>query len=226
MLRSFHQSELQLTYFFSVSPAASSVYLESEEAVFGAALEPLRESLPEPATPPTITTTTTHREQRGGGGARIMRNSLISPLFAYRPTAPEVPPRRLPTPTEEDPGHRASDLAARPHHHLPALPARKALIRRKPVGSGNPQPASGDQSQAERQRDAAPAVPMQIGNPVPQSTTGMMGLALGREALGGGRRGKQATLAKLTVFAEGQYMLDLVVAANLVVFYDHYNPEE
>lgn len=67
---------------------------------------------------------------------------------------------------------------------------------------------------------------MQIGNPVPQSTTGMMGLALGREALGGGRRGKQATLAKLTVFAEGQYMLDLVVAANLVVFYDHYNPEE
>ncbi|EHA50123.1 hypothetical protein MGG_03481 [Pyricularia oryzae 70-15] len=46
-----------------------------------------------------------------------------------------------------------------------------------------------------------------------------MGLSLGRERAGGGNRGKRAKLGKLIVYDEGLKMLDLVVAANVGVWW-------
>lgn len=45
-----------------------------------------------------------------------------------------------------------------------------------------------------------------------------MDLSLGQEKLGGGLRGRDAKLAKIVVYGEGQQMLDLVVAANMILF--------
>lgn len=44
-------------------------------------------------------------------------------------------------------------------------------------------------------------------------------LSLGREKAGGGNRGKRAKMGKLIVFDEGLKMLDLVVAANVGVWW-------
>ncbi|TLS23085.1 uncharacterized protein PpBr36_06619 [Pyricularia pennisetigena] len=48
---------------------------------------------------------------------------------------------------------------------------------------------------------------------------GDVGLSLGRERAGGGNRGKRAKLGKLIVYDEGLKMLDLVVAANVGVWW-------
>ena len=48
---------------------------------------------------------------------------------------------------------------------------------------------------------------------------GRMDLSLGRERAGGGRRGRTAKLGKLVVEREGMVMLDLVVAANMGVWW-------
>lgn len=48
---------------------------------------------------------------------------------------------------------------------------------------------------------------------------GEMGLSLGREKAGGGNRGKRAKLGKLFVFDEGFKMMDLVVAANMGIWW-------
>ena len=48
--------------------------------------------------------------------------------------------------------------------------------------------------------------------------TGQFDLALGREKLGGGFDGEQAKLGKLIIEPEGQKMLDLIVATNLLAF--------
>jgi hypothetical protein len=44
-------------------------------------------------------------------------------------------------------------------------------------------------------------------------------LALGKEKAGGGNRGKRAKLGKLIVHDEGLKMMDLVVAANIGVWW-------
>jgi NADH dehydrogenase (ubiquinone) Fe-S protein 8 len=44
-------------------------------------------------------------------------------------------------------------------------------------------------------------------------------LSLGRESAGGGRRGNRAKLGKLILHDEGQKMMDLVVAANIGVWW-------
>jgi hypothetical protein len=48
---------------------------------------------------------------------------------------------------------------------------------------------------------------------------GRLDLTLGQEALGGGFRGQQAKLGKLLIYPDGYKMLDLVVAANMVMFW-------
>ncbi|KAB8659308.1 hypothetical protein FH972_026197 [Carpinus fangiana] len=45
-----------------------------------------------------------------------------------------------------------------------------------------------------------------------------MDLSLGQERLGGGLRGRDAKLAKVVIYAPGQQFLDLLVAANLLLF--------
>jgi len=55
--------------------------------------------------------------------------------------------------------------------------------------------------------------------PASPLSPGRLDLSLGQEALGGGFRGQQAKLGKLLVFADGTKMLDLVVAANIAMFW-------
>ncbi|KAI9745944.1 MAG: hypothetical protein M1818_000625 [Claussenomyces sp. TS43310] len=49
-------------------------------------------------------------------------------------------------------------------------------------------------------------------------------LSLGREAAGGGNRGKRAKLGKLIVHDEGLKMLDLIVAANMGIWWEIWDP--
>jgi hypothetical protein len=51
---------------------------------------------------------------------------------------------------------------------------------------------------------------------------GHLDLRLGREKAGGGRKGKNAKLGKLIVEDEGLKMCDLVVAASMAVWWQHY----
>ena len=51
---------------------------------------------------------------------------------------------------------------------------------------------------------------------------GPMDLSLGKENAGGGNRGKRAKLGKLIIHAEGLKMMDLVVAANIGVWWKTY----
>ena len=51
---------------------------------------------------------------------------------------------------------------------------------------------------------------------------GRMDLTLGREKAGGGRKGKNAKLGKLVIEDEGLKMCDLVVAACMGVWWQHY----
>ena len=48
-------------------------------------------------------------------------------------------------------------------------------------------------------------------------------MSLGREKAGGGNRGKRAKMGKLIIFDEGLKMLDLVVAANVGIWWSTYN---
>lgn len=50
-------------------------------------------------------------------------------------------------------------------------------------------------------------------------------LSLAQEKAGGGQSGKQAKMGKLIVRGEGLYMLDLVVAANLSLWWKAYEKE-
>ena len=59
----------------------------------------------------------------------------------------------------------------------------------------------------------------QLMPPASPVNLGRLDLSLGQEALGGGFRGQQAKLGKLLVFADGNRMLDLVVAANIAMFW-------
>lgn len=51
---------------------------------------------------------------------------------------------------------------------------------------------------------------------------GNIDLSLGQERAGGGFGGKQAKLGKLIIEDEGQKMLDLVVAANMALWWRAY----
>ncbi|KAK4991393.1 hypothetical protein LTR50_001785 [Elasticomyces elasticus] len=55
-----------------------------------------------------------------------------------------------------------------------------------------------------------------------QAPFGKLDLSLGREPAGGGFTGKQAKLGKLIVESEGQKMLDLLVAANMALWWRAY----
>lgn len=55
-------------------------------------------------------------------------------------------------------------------------------------------------------------------NPYPRKNS-LLDLSLGQEKLGGGFDGEQAKLGKLIIQPEGQKMLDLIVAANMLAFH-------
>lgn len=57
-----------------------------------------------------------------------------------------------------------------------------------------------------------------LDDPHPRKTS-LLDLSLGQEKLGGGFDGEQAKLGKLIVQSEGQKMLDLIVAANMLAFH-------
>jgi len=88
----------------------------------------------------------------------------------------------------------------------------------------NESPASFD---APAELDPAPPYNPSLGtSPTEQSSPptsplspGRLDLSLGQEALGGGFRGQQAKLGKLLIFADGNKMLDLVVSANIAMFW-------
>lgn len=54
----------------------------------------------------------------------------------------------------------------------------------------------------------------------PDGKGARLDLSLGQEKAGGGNRGKRAKLGKLIIHDEGLKMLDLVVAANLGVWWE------
>lgn len=77
----------------------------------------------------------------------------------------------------------------------------------KTTGSGshaNPRPSPSTQTSDDEDEDA-------------EEDDGLDDL--GREKAGGGNRGKRVKLAKLIIYHEGMQMLDLVVAANMGVFW-------
>lgn len=55
---------------------------------------------------------------------------------------------------------------------------------------------------------------------------GRLDLSLGRESAGGGNRGKRAKLGKLIIFDEGFKMMDLIVAANMGVWWAGWETED
>lgn len=55
--------------------------------------------------------------------------------------------------------------------------------------------------------------------PTSPQSPGRLDLSLGQEHLGGGFRGQQAKLGKLLIFGDGSKMLDLIVAANIAMFW-------
>jgi hypothetical protein len=59
----------------------------------------------------------------------------------------------------------------------------------------------------------------------PVATTSTLNLSLGQERAGGGFSGKQAKMGKLIVEREGLVMLDLLVAANLSLWWKAYEKE-
>lgn len=54
----------------------------------------------------------------------------------------------------------------------------------------------------------------------------ILDMNLGREKAGGGANGKKAKLGKLIVYDEGLKMLDLVVAANMSLWWKGYDKLE
>jgi hypothetical protein len=60
-------------------------------------------------------------------------------------------------------------------------------------------------------------------NPYPENNAvSSMDLTLGQEYAGGGMTGKQAKLGKLIIEGEGLQMLDLIVAANMALWFRAY----
>ncbi|KAI9654470.1 MAG: hypothetical protein M1829_000926 [Trizodia sp. TS-e1964] len=89
------------------------------------------------------------------------------------------------------------------------LPSRKPHARTSSYAHTSPHPspapasASDDEDQGEDQDPSALS----------------LGLSLGREVLGGGKGGRRTKLGKLIVQAEGLAMLDLLVAANMALWW-------
>lgn len=98
---------------------------------------------------------------------------------------------------------------------------RKLTIPRRPV-SNLSSPDHSNQPTVE-EHFVKPPLPPRPSQLEPQlapetSNPGQLDLALGREKLGGGFDGEQAKLGKLIIEPEGQKMLDLIVATNLLAF--------
>jgi len=95
-------------------------------------------------------------------------------------------------------------------------------ITRKPVSTASPV----ETNTGTLLQDAdtvKPPLPPRRATGLPQSVTnapngGHLDLTLGQEKLGGGFDGEQAKLGKLIIEPEGQKMLDLIVATNLLAF--------
>lgn len=58
-----------------------------------------------------------------------------------------------------------------------------------------------------------------ISSPSDDDSSSRLDLSIGREKAGGGNRGKRAKLGKLIIYDEGFKMLDLVVAANMCIWW-------
>lgn len=123
-----------------------------------------------------------------------IRNKL-SPEKIVRPA---LPPRLHPTsyaalyPSDED--------------GPPMLPPRPHLDATTPESSD------------DGETHASP-VPEQLASPLPNEDESRLDLSIGQEKAGGGNRGKNAKLGKLVIYDEGFKMLDLIVAANMGVWW-------
>lgn len=123
--------------------------------------------------------------------------------FASHEVAPPLPPR---------PVDMVGDATNQDDELLPVLPPR-------PSNTDDPHDTSEDD---------------QVERPVPPSATipeasaekdARLDLSIGQEMAGGGNRGKRAKLGKLIIHDEGFKMLDLVVAANMGVFWSVWNSD-
>ena len=133
---------------------------------------------------------------------RHTRDALES-TAATKPQSSLVSELRFNLPSSTRQGKPASNS---PHlsnfdNHSPRDSLRHTSQHPLPSGSRSPQEHDDDSS----------------------SVDGRMDLSLGREHAGGGSRGKQAKLGKLIVANEGLKMLDLLVAANVGLWWQVYD---
>lgn len=121
-------------------------------------------------------------------------------------------------------GPRDADESSKTHSHNPSL---SSIVSAEGWKRGMQKIKHKHLSHDRREYDA-PSLPGGRLNPQAGSDDGSddederLDLRLGREKAGGGRRGKNAKLGKLVVEDEGLKMCDLVVAACMGVWWQHY----
>lgn len=132
---------------------------------------------------------------------KAVNRSENSPVFPASEALPPSPPKHdaenYPFPSNTPPTCRLPVYTdpAPPYDSSPAL---------SPTAQPFPPPLS------STEQPLPPTSPL---------SPGRLDLSLGQEALGGGFRGQAAKLGKLLVFADGTKTLDLVVAANVAMFW-------
>ena len=107
-----------------------------------------------------------------------------------------------------------SSTALGPNPQRPSLAASKSESRRSSFFSTHGRPLS---TSSTLENGNACNGPVKL-----EDRMGKLGLSLGQELAGGGFAGKQAKLGKLIIEPEGLKMLDLVVAANIAVWWKVY----
>ena len=107
-----------------------------------------------------------------------------------------------------------SSTALGPNPQRPSLPGSKSESRRSSFFSTHGRPLS-TSSTLENSHICNGPVKL-------EDRMSKLGLSLGQELAGGGFAGKQAKLGKLIIEPEGLKMLDLVVAANIAVWWKVY----
>jgi hypothetical protein len=123
---------------------------------------------------------------------------------------------------------KLSPHKAQPSHPFPPHPTSYAAMYPSDEEGTPPLPPRSSHVTESSEEEAPPPFPT-ILHPLPHETNSThdenvdddphLDLSIGREKAGGGNRGKRAKLGKLVIHHEGFKMLDLVVAANIGVWW-------
>ena len=131
----------------------------------------------------------------------------------------------------------AAGTSLKCRHHLPGLPTSGAEVSelrfnlpvRRPLAATAPTARAVKRSSYFSRSDGRRPVFSSVDEATPtmviDDETGRIDLSLGQERAGGGFGGRQAKLGKLIVWPEGLKMLDLLVAANVGLWWRAYEKE-